>query len=104
VPERPTSAASEVTPPRAIKQVRPLVAKEVAEIIHREVVVPVHLMIDAKGKVITAEAPASSSTLERLLGKIAVETARMWRFEPARSGGRAIPASMDLQFKFGPHR
>lgn len=102
-PVPPSKAApGVVTPARAIIYPRPIVPPEVKAMISREIEVQVSLQIDAEGRVTSAEATRPEGSLGRTLGRIAADTVRLWRFEPGRQDGKAVPSTMTIQFKFGP--
>ena len=62
----------------------------------------VNLSIDADGKIIRAEAATGGGILQTSLGKLAVEAARLWKFQPARLGNRNVPGDVRIQFQFSP--
>jgi TonB family protein len=99
-PSKP--APGVLTPAKATIYPRPIVPPEVKAMISREIEVQVSLQIDAEGRVISAEATNPDGSLARTLGRIAADTARLWRFEPGRQDGKAIASTMTIQFKFGP--
>ena len=57
---------------------------------------------EAAGITDPAQAIGPDGSLARTLGRIAADTARLWRFEPGRQDGRAVATVMTIQFKFGP--
>jgi len=62
----------------------------------------VNLSVDETGKVIRAEPSTGSGVLETSLGRLAIEAARLWRFQPAREGNRNVPSEVRIQFQFSP--
>jgi hypothetical protein len=63
----------------------------------------VDLSIDADGKMIKAEASTGGGLLQTSIGKLAVEAARLWKFQPARLGNRNVPGEVRIQFQFSPY-
>ena len=58
----------------------------------------VRVALDALGKVVEVGLERSSG--HRRLDRAAVDAVRAWRFEPARSGGRAVAASVLVPVDF----
>jgi TonB family protein len=73
-------------------------------LITREIEIEVQLTIDAAGNVTRAEPVTGQGALAAALGVASAEAARMWKFEPSYRGGRAIPSTVNIQFKFGPRQ
>jgi len=64
------------------------------------VLIDVLVHIDTEGKVVSA-APRSSKTLAgKMLGKLAVDAAQQWTFEPAYIGNKKVASEMFLRFQF----
>jgi protein TonB len=104
-PSPPAAAATLVekpTPPQPMRQVKPVVPRSLKAMITREITMEVNLSIDADGKIIKAEAATGGGILQTSLGKLAVEAARLWKFQPARLGNRNVPGEVRIQFQFSP--
>jgi hypothetical protein len=56
--------------------------------------------IDASGKVVSAKAVDAVTPEQKLLAAPAVQSALLWRFEPARRNGEAVPSDSVLRFQF----
>jgi len=69
-----------------------------------EVQIQVKVIIDAAGKVTHAEPLVSKGAITEYLGKVAAAAARVWKFEPARLDGQAVPSELLLQFRFAPEK
>jgi protein TonB len=76
------------TPPRLIKQTRPIYPQD-AFIKKIEGVVEVEILIDATGRVSRARIMRSVP----LLDQAAIETVKQWVFAPAIKGGRPVPTT-----------
>jgi protein TonB len=76
------------TPPRLIKQTRPVYPQD-AFIKKIEGVVEVEILIDANGRVARARVMRSVP----LLDQAAIETVKQWVFSPAIKGGRPVPTT-----------
>jgi protein TonB len=76
------------TPPRLIKQTRPIYPQD-AFIKKIEGVVEVEILIDASGRVSRARVMRSVP----LLDQAAIETVKQWVFAPAVKGGRPVPTT-----------
>jgi len=85
-----------------MRQVKPVVPRSLKAMITREITMEVNLSIDADGKIIKAEAATGGGILQTSLGKLAVEAARLWKFQPARLGNRNVPGEVRIQFQFSP--
>ncbi len=104
-PSPPAAAATLVekpTPPQPMRQVKPVVPRSLKAMITREITMEVNLSIDADGKITKAEAATGGGILQSSLGKLAVEAARLWKFQPARLGNRNVPGEVRIQFQFSP--
>jgi TonB family protein len=106
VPESPAAnlrtqapSVSDYKPPVATRQVTPVLANNVKRMLLRDTAISVKLRVDANGDVVSAES-ATGSGLTGFLGKAAEEAARSWRFRPATSGGKPLPADYTVTFIF----
>ena len=95
----PRSPVSDFKPAVATRQVSPVLDNNIKRMLVRDTPVSVKLRVDANGNVISAEAEKGSG-LASFLGKVAEETARNWRFQPATSAGKPIPADFSITFIF----
>ncbi len=100
----PPTAQPQPTPPKPIQQVWPELTSTVKNMVSREVVVQVRVMVDSTGKVTAAEPIPGNGAVSGFLGKSASTAARLWRFEPARTNGKAVPSEVVLVFRFAPGR
>lgn len=93
-----------IKPATATIYPRPIVPSQVKAMISRQIDVQVRLQIDEDGNVVAARESHPGGSLAQTLGRIAVDTARLWRFEPARQDGRPVASVMTIQFTFGPQK
>jgi hypothetical protein len=64
------------------------------------VLIDVLVQIDAEGKVVSAVPRSPRTQAGTLLGKLAVEAAQQWKFEPAYVGAKKVTSEMFLRFQF----
>lgn len=103
-PGSPIEKAEQYIGPKVVAQVKPSIPQGLNGLIRKDVVVEVHLSIDSTGKVTDADAPPGPDALYASLAKASVDTARRWKFEPARRGNRPVASDLTLTFKFTPAR
>ncbi len=96
----PKPAAEVTTEPRAITKVMPVIPADAKNLKGSGMEVAVQVKIDPDGRVVEATVRDARTTAANFLGKLAVDAARQWRFEPARRGNRKIYADMVLRFRF----
>ena len=84
-----------------MRQVRPVAPTNIKSMLNREVAITIRTVVDETGKV-THAVPAgdSGAVVGRMLGALAAEAARGWRFEPARRNGVAVTSNVELVFRF----
>jgi TonB family protein len=58
------------------------------------------ISIDRKGLVFDAK--VAGSNLPAVLDSLAITAARLWRFKPGKTQGRAVNSSLSIPFKFPP--
>lgn len=89
------------TEPRAIHRAPPIVAAGIRPRITGTIAIDVRVHIDQRGRV-TSAAPVvkPSQGLHAYLSASAVQAARLWRFEPARENGKAVPGTQTIHFVF----
>jgi protein TonB len=87
---------ADFVPARPLRQVRPATPPNITQ----DIPVRVKLLIDESGAVFDAEILDQDADIQ--LGRIAVEAARRWRFEPAKQGEVPVESEMVVQFRFGP--
>ena len=80
------------------EQVLPKVPQKVSETISGKIQVSVRVTVDASGNVseVALESPGPS----KYFAKLALETAKQWRFKPRQGDGQAVPSAWRLQFQF----
>ncbi len=64
--------------------------------------IEVQVSIDASGRVTEAHALNAGKKISQMLRREAVDTAKKWIFEPATSGGKAVPSTHLITFRFVP--
>ncbi len=96
----PKPAAEVTTDPRAISKVMPILPADAKNLKGSGMEVAVQVKIDPEGRVVEATVREARTTAANFLGKLAVDAARQWRFEPARRGNRKVYSDMVLRFRF----
>jgi TonB family protein len=87
VAEAPSVPVQEYSaPPRAIRQVAPVVREALRQSITGEIVVRVRVQVDSNGRVISAESVTQGRPVADALAATAVAAVKQWEFEPARPG------------------
>jgi len=86
----------------AIRAQRPRLPAEIKSTITSDNTVAVRVRIDQSGRVIRATAVSASGPVATSLVPYALDTARRWRFRPARSNGKAVGSEKVLEFLFRP--
>jgi len=89
-------------PPQPVRQTKPVAPRSLRALISREIVIDVKVSIDETGRITRAEASPGEGLLQNSLAKLAVEAARLWKFQPAREGNHNKPGEIRIQFQFGP--
>lgn len=85
----------------AVHEVRPGISEAIQARLRTPVTVPVHVQIDAAGKVTGAAVQGDGDGLYRYLAERAKHAARFWRFRPARGkDGQLVPSTKTLFFVF----
>ena len=107
-PATPPQAAKVVrrTEPKAIHRAPPVIASGIRPRITGTIAIDVRVRIDEQGRV-TSAAPVVTPHqgkphpgLDAYLSASAVQAARLWRFEPARENGTAVPGTQTIHFVF----
>jgi TonB family protein len=94
-------AGEDFMPARPVKEVTPTVPITLRKALgNDEVNVDVKVEIDSNGQVKKLDAPESSRHADFV--KLAADTAKRWKFEPARLRGKQVSSSAMLHFKFAP--
>ena len=100
LPATPPARVSDYAGPVVTRRVSPSVPANVRAMLRSESRVEVKVAIDETGKVVRAEAVNRTGEMASYLSQTAVNTARMWRFRPARNNGKPVPSEMVLNFRF----
>ncbi len=88
-------------PARPVAQVNPVVPKHLRSRLDEDVRVRVRVFVDAAGSVTRSLLlTKGQGALTWRLGLLAADTARQWRFEPARRNGHAVPSVNLVHFEF----
>jgi hypothetical protein len=107
----PVAAPSETVPepkaavpPSTVHEVQPRIPAGIRSRLQEQIVVPVIVRIDEKGRVTGASAAARGGDgVHRYLAEQAESAARQWRFTPAKSSrGTRLASSKTLHFVFEP--
>jgi hypothetical protein len=95
--------AGVITPPRPLRQVQPLLPRELISTLTRRLDVHVRTFVDVNGKVTKTEIVENTllNGTDRFLATAALQAARLWTFAPASRGGENISDVIVLQFTFG---
>jgi outer membrane biosynthesis protein TonB len=86
-------------PPKPLNLSRPVLPSSIAATVRTKTRVQVKVTIDPKGNVVAAE-PVATDTKSRLLAGIVANSARYWRFEPARRDGAPILADLVVNIDY----
>jgi hypothetical protein len=92
--------ATDFVPPRPVQDSTPTVPEELLHTLKTEVPLDVRVYINESGKVDYAELLSDITTANRDFATLAVFNARRWKFEPARSKARLVPARALLHYRF----
>jgi hypothetical protein len=90
------------TPPRPIRQVRPVLTSEELGRLNSSTPIQVKVYVTDSGKVDYAELLSRTSPGNRPLATASVYAARRWSFTPARVGEENVPGEVILHFEFRP--
>jgi hypothetical protein len=103
-PAAPTRTAAAVVPPSPLHQVQPEIPEGIRHRLFSEVVIPVEVKVNERGRVLTAHADDPyGDGLRRYLDGQAEKAAREWQFTPAKSRtGAPVPGSQIIQFVITP--
>jgi type II secretory pathway pseudopilin PulG len=102
-PARPENAATEhYVPPHAIREVQPSLPPNAAKDVTSLVEVDIRVHINESGRVIRAESLPKNEPVSSFLVGAARNAALLWRFEPARRGGRSAASEVVLRFQYRP--
>jgi periplasmic protein TonB len=98
----PFSHASGSSSAQAIRAERPKIPANLKSAISSENKVEVRVHIDESGKVTDAVAVSATGAMATSLVRYSLETARRWRFRPARNNGKPVRSDRVLEFLFRP--
>lgn len=93
--QAPQGATSEGS---VLQRVMPDVPPQASATIHGKVTVVIRVAVDASGAV--SNATFESEGPSKYFARLALDAARQWKFQPARSGGQAVPGAWNLRFEF----
>ena len=86
----------------AMRAPRPSVPAKIKSTITSDNTIDVRVRIDKSGRVIEATPVSASGPVATSLVRYALNTARRWRFRPARQKGKPVPSETVLEFLFRP--
>ena len=89
---------------RPIRQSQPVLPATIRATVTSEVEVQIKVQIDVSGRVVKADAVASTGPVSSFLVSAARNAALLWRFAPAMRGGQSVPSEMVLKFQYRPAR
>lgn len=103
-PANPATVEVAATPPVAVHELQPAVPAGIRARIGGQILMPVKVEINERGRVVRAVAESKGGDgVRRYLADLAQKAAREWRFTPARSSsGAAVPGKRTIQFVFKP--
>jgi TonB family protein len=103
-PPTTTATTTPAVPPSTVREVQPRIPAGIRSRIQGEVVIPVTVQINEKGRVTgAAAAMRGGDGLHRYLAEQAEKAARQWRFTPAKtSRGTRVASSKTVHFVFEP--
>jgi TonB family protein len=104
-PDAPAPAASASVSPSTTPSAGDVLSRDVPEVpqrasntIHGTISVAVRVNVDPGGAVTSAEYATRGPSA--YFARIALDSARNWKFKPPQQGGRALPSSWLLHYKF----
>lgn len=103
-PQKPPAVSETFVAAVPVRKVNPVIDPTLKFMLSRETTVDVKISIDATGKVVKAEPVNRDGSIAGFIATASVNAARLWTFQPARRGGRALPSDIVVQFKFTPAR
>ena len=103
-PAKPAKVEVAATPPVAVHELQPAVPAGIRARIGGEILMPVKVDVNERGRVVRAVAESRGGDgVRRYLADLAQKAAREWQFAPARSSsGAAVPGKRTIQFVFKP--
>jgi hypothetical protein len=103
-PPDPGPTARVVTPASITREVQPSIPPGIRSRIQEQIVIPVDVHIDEKGRVTSAKTEVGGNDgVRRYLATQSEKAARQWRFTPARArGGTRVASTRTLHFVFSP--
>jgi hypothetical protein len=102
-PSAPPATEVLYLPPRAVRQVQPVLPQAVRRLIAAQVEVPVKVWISKRGRVVRTE-PLPTGLVSSSLVTAAQSAAMRWRFAPAVRGTETVPSELILKFQYKPAR
>jgi TonB family protein len=96
-----TIASPAYVPPKALKRVSPNTKSFDPSNVQEGTEVDVQVRIDEQGRVVEAHVKSGTNDND-LLRSAALEAAKQWIFEPAKSHGKNIPSDHTVAFQFHP--
>jgi hypothetical protein len=102
--ETPAEPESVAVPPSAVHEVQPQIPEGIRSRLAEQVVIPVEVEVNERGRVVRAVAETRNADgVRRYLAERAQKAAREWRFTPARTkAGEHVAASKTIEFVFAP--
>jgi len=100
VPAQPASQLGVVTPPMPVRKVMPNLRNIAPQLLFDTTAVDVQVSIDATGRVLEAHPVNSGKKVNQAIIGEAVKAAMQWTFEPATHGGKPVPATHVITFRF----
>jgi protein TonB len=96
-----TPAVSRVlSQPIVLSKVAPVVPAHLKSVMPRDASVDVQLRVGTDGRVVAASAPQTSGVMAHLT-RLAIDSAKRWRFEPAKLNGQPVESDHKVTFRFG---
>jgi hypothetical protein len=101
---REPDAGGAVVPPAAVHQVQPTIPDGIRSRLTAEVVIPVEVRVNERGKVLRARVTEEGGDgVHRYLAEQAERAAREWQFNPAQTrSGTPVAATKTIEFVFTP--
>lgn len=87
---------------QAVRAVRPKLPANMQSKVTTDNIVRIQVSIDRSGRVISATPVSTEGPMATSLASYALESARRWRFRPARNNGRPVGSQRVLEFLFRP--
>ena len=98
-PKPAPSSAGPITPPKPLVEVPMEVSDKLKRSVVGELIITVHVEVDAEGKVTKAALAGKITKTTQKFETVALDAVRRWRFEPARQGEQPVAGETSVQLR-----